>query len=33
MIIHNAKKEELPLIRKQRIKAYREHEKAVNEDH
>ncbi|WP_400246130.1 GNAT family N-acetyltransferase [Niallia sp. JL1B1071] len=33
MIIRNARKEELPLIRKQRLEAYDEHEKSVNEKH
>ncbi|MBM7570773.1 GNAT family N-acetyltransferase [Aquibacillus albus] len=33
MIIRDAKKEELSLIRKQRVEAYREHAKAVNEEH
>ncbi|MDC3417372.1 GNAT family N-acetyltransferase [Aquibacillus salsiterrae] len=33
MIIREAKEEELSFIRMQRVKAYREHERSVNEEH
>lgn len=33
MIVRDAKQEELPFIREQRLKAYEEHEQAINEEH